>query len=74
MNLIFAGNYAQAMLFVREMNWSQKDYRIISLPEHIMGLEGFTLYRVGTWTKRPDALEIMELVRSRRNVQIADRP
>jgi hypothetical protein len=56
--LILAGNWPQALNYIRENGDRPCDYLYASTLESVMGLNGCELVRIGSWTERKDAAAI----------------
>jgi len=67
-NVILAGNCKQAENFAREKGWSRKEYVIASHWSKVMGLENFTVWKIGTFSWRDDYRQMMDIIATRQGV------
>lgn len=57
MNLILAGNHAQAMSYANEMGWKKDQWIYLFSIYDLRGVSG-KLHKVGTFWRRKDYIEI----------------
>jgi hypothetical protein len=67
-NAIIAGTHWQAQRFALDNGWSPKEFVYVDRREQLLGMQNFTVWRVGTFRDRKDIREIEQAVAQSRGV------
>lgn len=69
---VIAERYDHAADFARQMKVPRSHLRYISCAEHIRGLDNISIYRLRGWRHNERASKIMDVLITRRNIDLKD--
>lgn len=71
LELVVAGNYAEAQKFARLKGWASSGWRYVDRPEQLYGCPRWAnLHLVGSWPDKPHHAWLMRIARERELVVI----